>query len=1188
MPVGAQLRSNLNAQRIGSGSVRLSYSWQFTAPETGSAWTQAVALGVEFPNGNTAILFSSDSPSNRSSGSRTHRSNQVGVHTYRFVAIAATDAGDITTAIDSVNIEWLPAVVIVPDPPTAGIAASKTDPDTGELVSISWTSSNATSVSVTAAGGQISTASSGSINYFRRIPTSVTFAITATGPGGTATDSVTVTWSEPPPPDPPTANIRASDTSPNSGESVTISWSSSNTTSVSVLARAEGATSATEISTSTSGSRTYRRTSAITIAFQIIATGPGGTARDSVIVTWSAPPPDVPTASISASDTSPNFGEDINISWSSSNATTASVTANGVRFSTSLSGNISGYSRNTPTSILFEITATGPGGTATDSVTVTWSARPVVATTNSDWSALSRMTPASDTNRAPILREFSDRIVEVNGNFSIDIDDYASDPDGDFLSYAVTGNNNFVAIADLPQGVYRFTGNSVGITTVTVTASDAALSTTRTFSIRVVEEQVGNRPPSIDELPVQFVRLGDTDDIGFPSQRGLSDPDGDYVYVDINYVQNSIYYARVSGGDTIFYEGLQVGIGTLEVFPVDEHGLRGTARNMVIVVYESTAGNRPPVCAPIPNYQLPRQSDTARTVTYDLSSYFSDPDRDRVFIARVDYDRVHGSNVSMYADANNVLHISYATRFAAGVVEITPSDEHGLRGEPCYFVLYIGYNFDSSSNDDRYPAVILPIPNVVVCLGVDFNYELTDYVFSPNAPQSRINYTVNYGPGRLGVEHYIGTTDPTRKFAHITNSRVGISEIGARIRDGYHGDSNNENFFITVEDCSVTTDSEWSTLERMAPIDGGTTDSEWSTLERMDVFTPPITTTDSEWSTLERMPRFIPPIITTNSEWSTLERMDAFVPPIITTDSEWSTLERMVSFIPPTEDGPWSDVLITPTQDGPWSSIITTPTQDGPWSDVLITPTQDGPWSNVLITPTQNGPWSSIIATPTRDGPWSNLVDIVTRDGPWSTVIRDLETTDGPWSDLLGPIINDSLWSPFATLGTQDGPWSTPIGILTEDGPWSGLLGPVIYDSAWSPFVDVNIITPSTYSLWINSNIAHRVRPATVEQVIAHGAWVGSNIAHHARPSAIELVIAHGAWTTSNIAYRVRPAPVELIVAHSLWSLVSAPAFLPRSSNVAQVVYQSAWSPQCRTSPMMYEQTIQPRCFIMAHGKPAT
>jgi peptidoglycan-associated lipoprotein len=91
-----------------------------------------------------------------------------------------------------------PPVVAPPARPTVTLQASSTTVQKGEAVTLTWSSTNATTLSLSPGVGNV--AAEGSTRVTPSDPT--TYTITATGPGGNADANVRVSVTVPPPPPP--------------------------------------------------------------------------------------------------------------------------------------------------------------------------------------------------------------------------------------------------------------------------------------------------------------------------------------------------------------------------------------------------------------------------------------------------------------------------------------------------------------------------------------------------------------------------------------------------------------------------------------------------------------------------------------------------------------------------------------------------------------------------------------------------------------------------------------------------------------------------------------------------------------------------------------------------------------------------------------------------------------------------
>ncbi len=240
------------------------------------------------------------------------------------------------------------ATVTVDHPrPTVSLTASPAAITAGESSTLSWTSTNAETCVIEPIVGTVDPNGSVTVSPDQ----TTTYTITATGPGGTATSSATITVEANPA---PTVTFSATPEAIMVGESSTLSWSTENAESVSI--------SPDIGSVALSGS--YEIFPAGTTTYILTATGSGGTATASVTITVSEPP--APTVTISATPATINYGEASQLSWYSEYADTCEISPDIGPVA------VNGYETVSPTrTTAYTITATGPGGSATDQVTVT-------------------------------------------------------------------------------------------------------------------------------------------------------------------------------------------------------------------------------------------------------------------------------------------------------------------------------------------------------------------------------------------------------------------------------------------------------------------------------------------------------------------------------------------------------------------------------------------------------------------------------------------------------------------------------------------------------------------------------------------------------------------------------------------------------------------------------------------------
>jgi len=169
-------------------------------------------------------------------------------------------------------------IVVTPPPaPTCAISGTPASISDGNSAALSWTTTNATSLSIDQSVGTVTPVASGSTNVSPT--TTTTYTGTVTGPGGTATCSATITVT---PAVPPTCTLNANPTSIVAGASSTLSWTTTSATAFSIN---QGIGAVTPV---TSGTRSI--TPAATLTYTGTATGPAGTANCSATVAVSAAP----------------------------------------------------------------------------------------------------------------------------------------------------------------------------------------------------------------------------------------------------------------------------------------------------------------------------------------------------------------------------------------------------------------------------------------------------------------------------------------------------------------------------------------------------------------------------------------------------------------------------------------------------------------------------------------------------------------------------------------------------------------------------------------------------------------------------------------------------------------------------------------------------------------------------------
>jgi|GEM_PF-1795685 len=237
-------------------------------------------------------------------------------------------------------------VTVVHPEPDVSISADPESIEVGETSILTWSSTDAESCVIEPGIGTVDVSGSISVS-----PTeTTTYSVTATGPGGTGTAAVTVVVATPT----PVVVLTAEPETIQPGGASTLEWTSTHADTC-VIEPGIGSVDAT-------GSITVSLTE--TTPYTITATGPGGTAAATAVVTV-IEIPYAPAADISADPATIPQGESTLLSWTVTHADATHID-NGIGV-VSVEGSVLVSPQHTTT---YTITATGSGGSGNARVTV--------------------------------------------------------------------------------------------------------------------------------------------------------------------------------------------------------------------------------------------------------------------------------------------------------------------------------------------------------------------------------------------------------------------------------------------------------------------------------------------------------------------------------------------------------------------------------------------------------------------------------------------------------------------------------------------------------------------------------------------------------------------------------------------------------------------------------------------------
>lgn len=414
-----------NGPAIGSAIVTVSAAATVSAaisvdPAAGAApgsttvtWTSAnaAAVTVSGPGINSSATV----------GTRSITDLAAGLHVFTLTA-QGPGGPYVRTATFTVGAAALLSGEIVATPAATVAPGSAT---------VTWSTTNATSVSVTGPG--LASASADGTASISGLPEgSHVFTLAAEGPGGPITRTASVTVSAPAS---LSASIVANPASATAPGSTTLSWSTTHATSV--LVSGPGITS-----TALSDTRPLSGLAAGTHVFVLTAQGPGGPISRTATVSV-APGANV-TASIGVSPATTSMGGTATLSWSTANATSVRVTGFGIsgtsyathsNHTVDIAGLLPGQSTWT-------LVAEGPGGPVTRTATVN------VGSTDGLYGSLTVTPTVVAPDQGAILAWTSS-----GANFRW-VHGYRPDNNGVFVYPAPASGS--AAVSGLPPGDYSF------------------------------------------------------------------------------------------------------------------------------------------------------------------------------------------------------------------------------------------------------------------------------------------------------------------------------------------------------------------------------------------------------------------------------------------------------------------------------------------------------------------------------------------------------------------------------------------------------------------------------------------------------------------------------------------------------------------------------------------------------------
>jgi hypothetical protein len=253
--------------------------------------------------------------------------------------------------------ETVYVTISAPSAPTIQASVSPTSVPSGGIATLTWDTTNVTSVTIDGGLGAVAQNLSGSL-VVGPLYTTATLTIVATGPGGTTTKTLTVIVQQAA----PAVTLTATPNPVGSGGTVLVSWTTAGATSV-TLNSGGGALNVPLNGSSQAGPLSTPTT------FVLTAVGPGGTTTKYVTVSIQTPSGQIPTIGDFSADNQEfdnGTGGPVTLSWAVLGATSVSIDQGVGQVNEESGSQVVNVTQTTT----FTLTATNAYGSSTSEITI--------------------------------------------------------------------------------------------------------------------------------------------------------------------------------------------------------------------------------------------------------------------------------------------------------------------------------------------------------------------------------------------------------------------------------------------------------------------------------------------------------------------------------------------------------------------------------------------------------------------------------------------------------------------------------------------------------------------------------------------------------------------------------------------------------------------------------------------------
>lgn len=360
-----------------------------------------------------------------------------------------------------------------------------------------------------------------------------------------------------------------------------------------------------------------------------------------------------------------------------------------------------------------------------------------------------------------VVNPIADVIVEFNaGDYSVNLENVFSDPDGDEISISISSNSNPTLVTPTLVNdllTLTFAQNNSGVSEIVVTATANELSVSDTIMVTVLPNE--DVPPVVANPIADVTVEYNTPEYIIDLTNVFSDANGDEIVKTVQSNSNEALVNTVIAGNTLTLTFAENESGAADiVILATANGLTVTDAFVATVL---PAPDQPPVVVnPIEDITV---TENAADYPIDLSNVFSDPDGDELT-----FSVLANSNPELMSTtiSGNIFTLSFAPDMNGFATIVIQAAANGLTATDAFLVTV-------TESEDLPPMVVNPIDDVEVDENSEnITIDLSDVFSDPDGDVITISVAENSNEALITTT----ITDQTLTLA-FTQNQYGEANI---------------------------------------------------------------------------------------------------------------------------------------------------------------------------------------------------------------------------------------------------------------------------------------------------------------------------------------------------------------------------------------------------------------------------